>query len=138
MLQAAQFGEGDWKLFSVKEIRPFLKLSYKVLQSIQNNQGLKWEKRKKYFSPPLFLSITWRNIGKQGFFQLKTAPQKGRGKGQREKKETPKKWNKQVTFHNESEWEKHLPKQYGIKALNNFANLSLWTQYTDTMLVYTT
>lgn len=34
-------------------------------------------------------------------------------------------------------WEKSLPKQYGFKALNNFTNLSLWTQYTDTMLVET-
>lgn len=32
-------------------------------------------------------------------------------------------------------WEKSLPKQYGFKALNNCTNLSLWTWYTDTMLV---
>lgn len=32
-------------------------------------------------------------------------------------------------------WGKRLPKQYGFKALNNFTNLSLWAQYTDTMLV---
>lgn len=31
--------------------------------------------------------------------------------------------------------EESLPKQYGFKALNNFTNLSLWIQYTDTMLV---
>lgn len=34
-------------------------------------------------------------------------------------------------------WEKSLPKEYGFKALNNFTNLSLWTWYTDTMLVDT-
>lgn len=31
--------------------------------------------------------------------------------------------------------EKSLPKEYIFKVLNNFTNLSLQTQYTDTMLV---
>lgn len=44
------------------------------------------EKTEVFFPPPPFLSITWRNIGKHCFFQLKTAPLKGRGKGQRKKK----------------------------------------------------
>lgn len=31
--------------------------------------------------------------------------------------------------------EKSQPKEYGFKALNNLTKLSVWAQYTDTMLV---
>lgn len=95
------------------------------------------KKKGRVFPSPFPYQSPGEILENSAFFQLTTAPQKGRGKGQRKKKETLGYGTKRCHFIMNLNWEKSLPKQYGFKALNNFTNLSLWTQYTDTMLVET-
>lgn len=59
------------------------------------------KKKGRLFPSPFPYQSPGEILENSAFFQLTTAPQKGRGKGQRKKKETLRIWNKEVPFHNE-------------------------------------